>query len=409
MVAGLNVPVVGPLLMEGFAGGAYSKFRPDPPFNATTIANMECNPNAPTSIPYTYDKTVGLGFKAAIMLKTTGDGFRGRVGFEIVLNRSYGVSSISFYGRGELSAKIPTDRIAGVGNQLANNLRNVANSSPAVSSIVSSAAEVRKKGKQVDDNPGSAPEGNIAFWFGMLWDFENDVMHGEAEAYINIGNVLVGNGPNGRMGWMSMHFAPNSCYIHAGNPQDRLGLKVQIGPVRAQVSSYVMMGHGIPTQLPLPPAQVVNLLNLNTSSSAFQRSTADRDSLTTGSGFALGFDLSIDTGPQQFAMFYGQFGVGAGIDMLLLKRNGISVCGTDAGSNGFYALGQFYAYLQAEVGIRVRQKKFEILSAGVAALMQGGMPNPAWMSGHVGGKFRIFGIKRNFDFNVRLGNECSGI
>lgn len=405
--SGLSVPLAGPLLLDGLAGGVYSKFRPLPPTNPVTVASMTCD-SREAVMPYAYDKTVSLGFKAAALLKTTGDNFRGRVGFEIVLNSYFGVSSVGFYGRGELSAQPPAGGEVGVGNELAKNLKNVVASSPAMDKIVSTANRMQSRGRSVDDSLAPAPSGNIAFWFGMLWDSDNSTLHGDAEAYVNIGNALTGTGPYGRMGWMQLHFDPAKWYVHAGNPKDRLGLKLQLGPVRAQVASYIMAGHGIPTQLTLPPPQVISILNLNTNSSEFQRSGADAAKLTSGQGLALGVALDVNTGPMQYAIFYGQFGVGAGVDLLMLKSNPpLSCSGTDAGSNGYYGSGQFYAYLQGEFGVRFKRRYYEVISGGVAARLQGGMPKPAWFDGRVGGKVRILGAKIKFQMNVAMGNPCN--
>ena len=366
---------------------------------------MSCE-SVQTGMPYVYDNTVRLGFKAAALLKTNGDNFRGRVGFEIVLNQNFGVSSLAFYGRGELSAKPPAGGLAETGNQLVDNFKNVAKSTPVVDKDVPSANSVTGNGKKVDLNPVPAPQGNIAFWFGLLWDLDNNMLHGDAEAYVNIGNVLTGTGPYGRMGWMQLHFDPSKWYVHAGNPKDRLGLMVQLGPVRARMNSYIMAGHGIPTQLTPPPPQVVSMLNLNTNSAAFQRPASEIAKLESGEGLALGVGLDVNTGPMQQGFLYGQFGIGAGVDLLMLKRNNLT-CGSDAGSNGYYGLGQFYAYLQGQFGVRIRQRNYEVLSAGIAAQLQGGMPKPAWVSGKIGGQIRIGGwAKVKFQMDMKMGEEC---
>lgn len=402
--AGLGIPLAGPLQLDGLAGGVYSRFRPLPPNNPITVGSMSCE-SVQTGMPYTYDNQVPLGFKAAALLRTAGDNFRGRVGFEIVLNQNFGVSSVAFYGRGELSAKPPTGGQAEAGSQLVENFKSVASTSPVMDRIVPSANTVTKRGRKVDPNPGSAPQGNIAFWFGMLWDQDNSTLHGDAEAYVNIGNVLTGSGPNGRMGWMQLHFDPAKWYVHIGNPKDRLGLRIQLGPVRAQVASYIMTGHGIPTQLTPPPPQVVSLLNLNTNSPAFQRSAPEIAKLETGQGLALGVGLDFNTGPMQQGLLYGQFGIGAGVDLLMQQWASLS-CGSDAGSNGYYGSGQFYAYLQGQLGVRVRNRNYDVISAGVAAQLQGGMPKPAWVGGKIGGQIRITGLKVKFHMNMQVGEQC---
>ncbi len=407
LVSGLDIPVAGPLTLDGFAGGLYSKFRPIGT-GGTAATSRDCDgPN--TGIPYMYDKTVGLGFRAAVLvkLKNSENAFRGRLGFEIVLNRNYGISSVGFFGQGELMVKgydasTQDSKVAGA-------YKNVARNSGDSTSAPRTQASIQKMASSVDDvSISSPPSGNIAFWVGMLWDLDRDMLHGEAEAYVNIGTMLRGVGPYGRLGRVELHFDPQKWYIHVGKPTDRLGVIAKFGPVSARTTMYMMVGHGIPARLPSPPPQVTRLINVPSQSTV--RSSNDTQDINDGKGFAMGIDINVGTGPTQEGMFYGAFNVGAGVDLLMRKYSAFS-CGTEAGSNGFYAQGQFYAYLQGEVGIRVKKRTFTILSGSLAGLMQGALPNPAWARGYAAGQFRVLGglVKGKFNFKVQLGDECRGL
>jgi len=78
----------------------------------------------------------------------------------------------------------------------------------------------------------------------------------------------------------------------------------------------------------------------------------------------------------------------------------------------WYANGQSYAYLQGELGIRIKlsflKLKVPIISGGAAVLLQAKLPNPVWMRGYVGGNMNILGglIKGKFRFKFELGEEC---
>lgn len=407
LASGLEIPIAGPLVLDGFAGGLYSKFRPIGT-GGTAATSRDCDgPN--TGIPYRYDKTVGLGFRAAVLLKVKNseNAFRGRVGFEIVLNRNYGISTIGFYGHGELMVSNPD--IASNTAQLTKNFKNVAKTSNENSDKPISQPEMLRKASSIDSNAvNSRPAGAIAFWVGLVWNLDKGELHGEAEAYANIGSVMRGIGPYGRIGRVELHFDAQKWYIHVGKPTDKLGVMVGFGPVVARTGMYLMVGHGVPNQLPAPPVQVTQLIQVPTSS--LTRPASDAQQILDGKGFAMGLDINVSTGPLQFAALYGQFGVGAGVDFLARKYNSFT-CGYDAGSNGVYAVGQFYAYVQGEIGLRVGRRTFTIFNAGVAGLMQGGFPNPAWFSGSVGGRYSVLGglVKDKFNFNVKLGTPCQGI
>src|SRR5690606_7054683 len=82
------------------------------------------------------------------------------------------------------------------------------------------------------------------------------------------------------------------------------------------------------------------------------------------------------------------------------------------GIDGWYANGQAYAFVTGKIGIRVNLRfykgKYEILNIGAAAILQAKGPNPFWMKGHVGGRYRILGglIKGRCNFEITVGKEC---
>ncbi len=141
----------------------------------------------------------------------------------------------------------------------------------------------------------------------------------------------------------------------------------------------------------------------------------DLNALEKGSGFAFGADFSLTTGDLSFLIFYARFDAGLGFD-IMLKDYGEDVhckgSNEPIGINGWYANGQAYAYLQGNIGIKVKifrkTKSIDILKIGAAVLLQAKLPNPFWMRGYVGGYYSVLGglVKGRCNFKVTLGEEC---
>ena len=121
----------------------------------------------------------------------------------------------------------------------------------------------------------------------------------------------------------------------------------------------------------------------------------------------------------------GDFGVHAGIvyaegyytyglDVILKKLGEGSTCigGRQAGYHGWYATGQAYAMLQGEVGVHIKlffiDKTVPLVSVGVGALLQGGLPNPTWIYGKVRAKCKLLGglITFNQAVEFKAGDVC---
>ncbi len=141
----------------------------------------------------------------------------------------------------------------------------------------------------------------------------------------------------------------------------------------------------------------------------------DMNALGTGRGFAFGAHFSVNTGEKKFLIFYGRFEAGAGLD-IMVKDYGDAQCAESSGPigiNGWYANGQAYAYIEGEIGIDVKLRfirgRFQVLQIGAAAVLQAKGPNPFWMKGTVGGRYRILGglVKGNCSFDVTIGEECT--
>ncbi|MEM9929443.1 MAG: hypothetical protein AAF840_06475, partial [Bacteroidota bacterium] len=82
------------------------------------------------------------------------------------------------------------------------------------------------------------------------------------------------------------------------------------------------------------------------------------------------------------------------------------------GINGWYATGQFYAYLDASIGIEINlagfNGKYDILSFGAGALLQARLPNPMWMRGSMYGYYSLLNglVSGECDFEFEAGTLC---
>ena len=392
--------------LEGFAGGAsYRMKRTD--FGSSF---------SPTGIGYIPSSNSGLGVKAMVMFNAVKrEVLKGGAGFEIAFNRNGGVDFLGFYGQATfMNVDIPgLDNVSGLMDKLQENTTaktkflGVSNDN-----VGNSWAGRNLLDKAEGDFPQTPDEQmSISAKVGITYDFQNNVLHGELDTYINVaGGFVQGRGSRGRAGWAVLHFAPENWYIYVGTPEDRLGLRIGVGPVSIETGGYFMVGSVLPGSPP-PPPLVAQILGVEADELNYMR---DENALKSGSGFAFGSDIAIDTGDLRFLILYARFQAGAGFD-IMLRDYGEAQCantGNQVGINGWYANGQAYAYLQGELGIRIKlffvNKKIPIIQGGAAVLLQAKAPNPIWMRGYVGGNFNVLGglVKGRFRFKLTIGKEC---
>ncbi len=405
--ASANWPSVpSPFMINGFGGGAFYKMRRKEGISPTEFS--------PSGLSYIPDETRGLGLKALIYFHIGKEEvFDGEAGFEIAFNTSGGINTLAIFGKGGIMAKIPG--LKNVGNLM----NKVASSPAAMSSFMgvsdsslsgSFASKFLPKAKTII--PGEISEKvGINVETAIEFDFQNKSMHGTLDVYINTpGNFISGIGERGRAGWAVFHKDPNDWYIYIGTPDDRCGIKMGVAGVSLRTTSYFMAGTELPGSPP-PPDIVAQILGVDAQSLNYMR---DENALANGGGFAFGASLDFDTGDLSFLMFYARFQAGIGFD-IMLKDYGEARCsntGDQVGINGWYANGQSYAYLQGELGVRVKllfiNLKIPIISGGAAVLLQAKLPNPFWMRGYVGGHMNILGglIKGRFRFKLTIGEEC---
>lgn len=398
-IHGLKIQV-GPFQISGFAGGAFYK--------------MTRRPNAgpdfsPSGLSYVPNKDSSLGVKAMVF-GAIGDesAIAVAAGFEIEFNKSFGVNRIGLYGEAQVMKAFDFPNPVG---KLSEKLSGMVDNE-LVKGVMDS-----KHGKTFLDKateeyePEIVGKSAISAKMGMEFDFVNESFHATLDLFVDVaGGVIRGRASEGRAGWGVIHISKDEWYVYMGTPTDRLGLKMSIGPLSMETGGYFMIGDNIPGSPPPPPI-VANILGVDVESLNYMR---DENALGNGRGFAFGHDFSLDTGDLRFLMFYARFQAGGGFD-IMLKDYGNAQCANtndQIGFNGWYANGQGYAYLQGELGIKIKlffiKKKISIIKGGAAVLLQTKAPNPIWMKGYVGGKYNLLGglVKGRFRFKLELGEEC---
>ncbi|MBN1112623.1 MAG: hypothetical protein JXA53_06875 [Bacteroidales bacterium] len=364
------VPVCPTFGFYGFGGGAYYHMKQEVlkpiEYTAGLAENSVDNSLEPgvslSGTKYVPDKSVSLGIKASVVIGTLPSPkvFHGSAMFKIEFLEAGGIGYIGFEGE----AFIMTDM--------------------------------------------GATKENASLYAGLKidMDFVNKTFFSRLDVHLNVAGVVKGAHEGNRAGTAIMYFAPKEWYIYMGKPDDRIAILI-LNAIR--LDSYMCMGTSIP-DMPPPPAKVSEILG-----GMDLDMMRDENALADGAGFAFGASLSVHTGEKTFLIFYGSFDLGVGFDIMLKDYGkGVRCKGQEdpLGMNGWYASGQMYAYVQGEIGIKVklfgRKKKYEILSMGMAAVLQAKLPNPSYMRGVVGGYYRILGglIKGRCKFELEIGHQC---
>lgn len=407
LVNNLNISVGAAFTIKGFGGGAFYHMKKTG-FGADF--SVDVTDSAPTGAQYTPDDKSGLGVKAMVLFsnQVNASVFNGGAGFEMAFNTNGGINRISIFGEAHIMKEF---HLPGA-EKIIEKLQGIQNAETNFSPDV---LERMKNSNLIDVSKTVYPsniqgEAGINAYAAIEYDFQQRTLHGSFDLYIDVaGGLFRGRASGNRAGWAVVHFAPDKWYIHMGTPTDRLGLKVGIGSFSVQAGGYFMVGDEIPGSPP-PPSVVANILGLDAESLNYMR---DENALGSGRGMAFGADFSLDTGDIRFLIFYARFQAGAGFD-IMVKDYGEAECkgSGQIGINGWYANGQAYAYLQGELGIRIKigfvRKKIPIIKAGAAVLLQAKLPNPAWFRGYLGGNYSLLGglVRGKFRFKIELGDQC---
>ena len=339
-----------------------------------------------SGLTYLPDARTGLGVRAMVDIATAGSDkiFNGDASLEISFNARGGLNKVQLRGNGYFMTPALELDMVGLRERTGKLISNVSNAALNV----------------------WQPKAQVSAAVDISYDVPGKTFHGNFEVFVNVaGGIMKGVGQRNRAGWAVLHFSPDEWYVHVGSPDDPLGIQI-LKVVKTE--SYFMAGDYIPGSPP-PPDNVSEILggtDLNYMD--------ELNELGEGKGVAFGSRFNMDTGDLSFLMFYARFAAGMGFDVMVKDYGNLTCDGANGpiGINGWYANGQVFAYMQGEIGIKVKvfgkKRQYEILSIGAAAALQAKLPNPFWMKGTVGGNYSVLGglVKGNCKFEVTVGEEC---
>lgn len=362
------IVIFPPVALTGIMGGASYKMVRQQPLQPdfADLGNDETAKPAKQEdyLVYIPDGNAGLGFLAGVSLVVANDNaINADVMFEVQFNKGGGLKYIRFDGSAFL--------------------------------LTPTKSRGRVKG-------GDVPDATILAQMSMLFDNDNDVFHSNLKTYINLAGVITGVGPNGLVGEAVIHVDKHDWYTYIGRPSAMFGINI-LGLATAQ--TYFMVGTKV-DNLPLPPSEVREIFgNIDLSLMRDDLAAAGGKGFAAGVHFKVAFDSKDRLNP-----FYIMMAVGAGTDIMLRNYGNAQCVGRDGklGINGWYASGQAYVFLTGKVGLRVKKKTFDVLSLGLAALLQANLPNPVWMRGMLAGNYSVLGglVKGKFNLKFEIGEQC---
>lgn len=403
---GDGIPVVGPLRIHGFGGGAYYRMKR----NVTALSGMDYVPDAQTN----------FGIKAAVLFNiATRSLVDGEASFEIGFNKNFGINYIGIFGDARFMGKIPgTENVEAFVNEQKQTIAKYEAAYLKDNPLLAKDLERMKinepsqaAGVLMGDMNKLGQSGTITAHVGMLMDFTERTFHSTFDVYVNVaGGLLRGTGANNRAGWSVLHIGPDDWYVYMGTPVDRMGIQFGLGSFSLKTGGYLMAGSKV-LDTPPPPQMVADILGVDMKQLDYMR---DLNALADGRGFAFGTNFTVSTGDITFLILYANLEAGAGFDMMLRDYGSAHCEGSSdpIGINGWYANGQAYAYLQGEVGVSIRlfgiKKKFSVLSGGSAVLLQAKLPAPTAFKGYMAVHVDVLGglVSGTFRLRISLGDDC---
>jgi hypothetical protein len=370
---GAGIPL-GPLVINGFAGGVsyHMKKEGAGDFNKPKPSGFPELGTSISGVKYTPDISYGIGLKAGVTftLAKSEKLMHGSLNFEILFNSAEsqeggGLHSVSLTGQ----AKIMAD------------LKGIL---PLPETINESLAP-------------SLQDASITGWVDFSYNFNANEFHGKIVAFLNTPEgILKGAMPGGKMVDAEIHFNTKKWYIYIGHPDEgrRCGINLKLGPINSRLEAYLDIGNDVPGMPPIDP-RVSSIAHKIKSNDMFRNS---------GAGFVFGASFNI-VSELDFGIGSAFIKAGLGFDMMMRQFEGATCVGTndEIGINGWYAMGQMWAYIEGDLQIL----GVNVLNAGIAAVLQAQLPNPFYAQATVAVKFKSFGIKYTKQLDVEFGNRCN--
>lgn len=376
-----GIPVFPGFKISALGGGAYKRM------NLGQASGSSAGKTS-SGLTYVPDSTRSFGLKASVVLASTDEKmFNAELTLEMLFNRYGGLADMYLRGAGQL---------------MSSNLEALKRFNQKVTQLASAIQPSLE-----DQQRAVASEAAISAQVELHMDVENRIFTGNFDAFMDLG-IIKGSGTRGKLGSLGMSFGGGDWYIKVGEPASPLGVKMKVGPVQASLDAYFMTGSRLP-DFPALPLKITRLLGHS------QYDRPDLSDLKKGAGLAFGSSFKLSTGTIPLLLFYASFDADLGFD-IMLKQHLNSICaqtGTKPGINGWYAQGQAYSYLMADVGLYLKlfgkKRNFSVLKGEVGAMLKAALPNPASFSGGFGVNVSILNglVKGRFDVEFDLGQACT--
>jgi len=363
-----------------------------------------------SSAVYRPNKDYGLNIRAGVGISTQNENtFNGRAFLELTFNKHGGLNRVGFIGEGAFMSSNSTTGSSGLDfgalNKTLEKVNDFIENNKSKIEKLAKKGEFLKLAKESIPIHDVAASGKVGTYLSIEKDFVNNSFDGEFALYMDLEGIK-GGGEHNLAGYAKMHTGTEDWYIYIGTPQKRLELLFQAG-AQLRVGGYFMTGTQLPSQLD-PHPMVVKILGED-----MLNGNRQENQLQAGKGFAFGLNFGYGYG-FDYLIFYASVELGAGFDVMHGYYPDAKCVGRPGllGNNGWYSMGQVYAYLYGEFGVQVDlsfiKGKFPIAEAGVAAMLRGQFPNPAYFQGYVGMHYKILGglVEGRMRLKVEVGEEC---
>ncbi|MEM6964310.1 MAG: hypothetical protein AAF573_06065 [Bacteroidota bacterium] len=359
----------GAIQLKGFGGGV--SWNMDADHDQVSLMNQNSNNNLPpigtsfSGASYTPAADGGLGLKASVIIATMKDEvFNGTVSLIMDFNGNNGLEEMTLQGSGQFLTPV--------------NLGIAPNFTAGATS------------------PPSSVDASLSAFINLTFNFEEPSFHGDLNVFLNAG-LIRGVGDGGKLVDAELHFDANQWYIYIGRPEEgkRCGMIVQLpGIGQVQATAYFDVGTNVPPMGDLPDKvkEIAYLVN-------------DNQSLrNSGAGFVMGASIGFKMSAKIAGIISSTLEAEAGYDLMLRKYEGLTCQGSNepVGIDGWYASGQMWAYVHGQLKVF----GVNIVSAGLAAVLQARLPNPFFAQATVGVKIKVlFGTVKK-SLKVKLGDDC---
>jgi len=365
-----TIPVVGPIGINGFGGGAY--------YNMVMSTNLPADPSNLQASTKSTDTVAGHTMSGVTFVPQSGAaGIRATVC----------IAMVSGAGADAMNAKVTLTA------QIVNGALDLLNLHGDVFVLTN-----------YPTNSNATVQGTV----DITYDFAQNKFSLDADITGNFATVTA-EIPIGIYG------GPDGWFFKVGDAFAKrvsitlVDIKNDIFTMHLGATAYLEMGSLINPQLPDLPTQITsNGLTRDPSATAL----IDAINQTPGEGMMFGAEVDGNL-KFSFAFLYASAQAIVGFDMILKHFDNSFQCNSQAaGWQNWYALGQLYAYLEVDVGIHVDvwfyQGDLSLCKLEVSALLTGGLPNPTWLEGdlQVDGEVLNGLISVHTTAHFSIGDKC---